>query len=304
MATVPVAPVPQEDDDPAGMSQYPAWMQEAASPYVDPINALRAAAMRQSQAYPDTPGSTTVHTPTDDLTLGMISSSPEQQRDLQSQEATQKELDDLTINQPDDRQYNEILNEAKAKNDADARYGGPEATRQLQRAVDLITAKGTAEQNLADSPTARDLLTFKTDEGIRAAAPRFQNTLDVATLKAQVEQRKNEIQAAYDRGEIDEKTYATQMSGYSHLESTPVGQPFAGAAPTAPGNPFVTGGGAPNPLAGLHAAASQATGGGGRVFNTVQNGLIAKAMAAQPGLSRDQAIAYLDANAAKIPGWS
>jgi hypothetical protein len=183
-------------------------------------------------------------------------------------------------------------------------FGGPQATRALQRAVQAKLAMSQASDEAATTQLHEQVLDAETQRAIAQATPKYNAETAVATQKAQADAYKANLEYQYHMGQISEKEWADGNTALARLYG---GSPASVTAATQAGIPQrieapgpVQGPAGPPQTAGLRAGAGMATGGPGapRQFTPTQEQMIANAITAAGkrniSLDRATAISLLD----------
>lgn len=272
MAPFPVTIPPDDTDDPTGLRAAANYFSNPANgsmppamPAVDPNNPRSAVNLQGIQLQGLTPA------------------------DLESERIT-RSLQDGDPDYALSRQYDEILNERQASNDADARFGDQMASRALRRAVAQRVGMGDAEDTTYLAPGHQSVLD---DQSRRAAAAQSAKDTEAQTLaqiKADADKYKAGVSLIASNNALDAKTKQAVLDVWGKVAGTP----FAG---NAPGMSTITGA-LTDATSPLRAAAAQVSGGpvvgqvgNGAQLSAAQEAMVQQALQATGGkYTREQVI--------------
>lgn len=109
-----------------------------------------------------------------------------------------KEQQDLNPDYARGRQYDEILNERRAGNDADAQYGDPMAARALSRAMAARVGMGQAADEAATTQLHEQVVKNATEDALTRAQPKEDTAQEANAVKLRIAemQQQGKISAA------------------------------------------------------------------------------------------------------------
>jgi hypothetical protein len=127
-------------------------------------------------------------------------------------------------------QYNEILNEAAAGNQAEATYGPAKAAMALKNAVAAKAGMAQEANREYWDPAYQSQIAQKGELARSAAQPALDAKIQADTIAAQAHEYASYVQAEVAAGRMSATQGAAEIAAASRIASTPFGNSGAGAA--------------------------------------------------------------------------